>query len=346
LYCGERDGGRVPVSTARQDERGNTMTNNFLITLRNDTGCGCPGIGFGTPGCIEIPDTNTNYDVRAAMDPQQWLNHIPDTSVLVFVHGFGNDSCKIIERHNTIKPHVPPGVTLASFDWPSGNPGFSAYQNDKLNAASSAPYFIANCLKVLFRKFPPGNVHLFGHSMGAYVIEQVFQTPQVFTVGHVLLAAGDVDQLNYGAGTPLLANYLSHCNNLSVYWSQDDQALLDSQRINHYVPLGLQGFKGVVPDRCYSIDSAGYFRNYAKNDPPPAPPPPPPPNLPIPPISAAEYSHVWYLLYAPKPPPVNDFYTDVGAVLQGYLTFPTRAPKPPPPLPPDKNSFALQRPKA
>ena len=318
------------------------MTNNFLITLRNDTGCGCPGIGFGTTGYIEIPETNTNYDVQATMDPQQWLDDISDTSVLVFVHGFGNDSCKIIDRHNTIKPYVPSGVTLVSFDWPSGNPGLSAYQNDKHNAASSASYFIRDCLKVLLRKFKPGNIHLFGHSMGAYVIEQAFQTPsEVFTVGHVLLAAGDVDRLNYGAGTPLLANYLSHCNNLSVYWSQDDQALTNSQKINHYVPLGLQGFNVVVPDRCYGIECTGYYRNYVKNDLPPAPPPPPPPNLPLPRISAPEFSHVWYLLYAPKPPPVNDFYTDFGAVLRGYLTFPTRAPKPP-----DKNSFSLQRPKA
>src|SRR5580704_11851032 len=59
------------------------MTNNFLITLRNDTGCGCPGIGFGTTGYIEIPETNTNYDVQATMDPQQWLDDISDTSVLV-----------------------------------------------------------------------------------------------------------------------------------------------------------------------------------------------------------------------------------------------------------------------
>jgi pimeloyl-ACP methyl ester carboxylesterase len=223
----------------------------------------------------------------------------------------------------------------------------SAYQNDKHNAASSASYFIRDCLKVLLRKFEPGNIHLFGHSMGAYVIEQAFQTPsEVFMVGHVLLAAGDVNQMNYGAATPLLTNYLSHCNNLSVYWSQDDQALADSHIINHYIPLGLQGFKGVVPDRCYGIECTGYYRNYVKNDPPPAPPPLPPPNLPLPPISPAEFSHVWYLLYAPKPPPVNDFYTDFGAVLRGYLTFPTRAPKPPPPMTPDKNSFSLQRPKA
>ena len=223
----------------------------------------------------------------------------------------------------------------------------SAYQNDKLNAASSASYFIRDCLKVLLRKFAPADIHLFGHSMGAYVIEQAFQTPgQAFKVGHVFLAAGDVDQLNYNAGTPLLAHYLSHCNDLSVYWSQDDEALINSHGINQHVPLGLQGFEVVVPDLCYGIDCTGYFRNYVKNDPPPPPPIPPPPNLPLPPMTAAEYSHVWYLLYAPKPPPVNDFYTDVGSVLRGYLTFPTRAPKPPPPLPPDKNSFTLQRPNA
>jgi pimeloyl-ACP methyl ester carboxylesterase len=322
------------------------MTNNFVISLRNDTGRGVPGTSFGMAASyIEIPDGSTNYNLQEQKDKAQWLADIPANSpVLVFVHGFGNDSYKVMARHNTLKPHVPPGMTLVSFDWPSGNtgPDLMPYKYDRQYAASSASYFLRDCLEALRSKCPPGSIHLFAHSMGAYVIERAFQSSnEVFAIGHVLLAAADVDQLHYGGG--LLENYLRHCNDLSVYWSTDDKALKDSKTINGYDPLGLGGFKTQVPDRCSSILCNTYFESYALRDPPPDPPAPPPspPNLPPAPMAAAEYTHVWYLLYAPTPPPVNDFYTDIGLVLQDAKTFPTRQQSPR-----DKNAFALQRPQA
>jgi pimeloyl-ACP methyl ester carboxylesterase len=324
------------------------MANNFLISLRNDTGGGVPGTSFGTETAyIEVPDGSTNYNLQARKDQGQWRDDIPDSSVLVFIHGFGNDSYNVMARHNTIKPHVPPGMTLVSFDWPSGNPGVSAYKYDRQYAASSAPYFIRDCLRVLLGKFQPADINLFTHSMGAYVAEQAFLTPgEVFTVGHVLLAAADVDQSLYTRDTPTLGTYLTHCRDLSVYWSTDDQALIESARINPYVPLGLKGFDTrtkKVPDRCANIDCGFYYRGWAKDDPPPPLPPlpPSPPNLPPPAMGEAEYSHVWYLLFAPKPPPVNDFYTDFGAVLRELLTKPTRDQSPY-----DPANFALKRPTA
>src|SRR5690348_1797699 len=101
------------------------MTNNFLISLRNDTGGGVPGTSFGTEAAyIEVPDGSTNYNLQAKKDKAQWLADLPASSpVLVFVHGFGNDSYKVMARHNTLKPQVPTDMTLVSFDWPSGNTG-------------------------------------------------------------------------------------------------------------------------------------------------------------------------------------------------------------------------------
>ena len=310
------------------------MTDNFLISLRNDTGCGCPGTSFGPAAAyMQIPESNTTYDLQKQIQKTDWLAHISDTTVLVFVHGFGNDVSKVVARHNSIKGHVPPGITLVSFDWPSGNSGFWAYRDDKQNAAMSVSNFNDDCLQVLLGsgKFKPANIHVFAHSMGAYVTEAALQTPKVYTLGHVLLAAADVDQAHYKDGAPQLKNLLGHCSDLTVYLSADDQALTESQNmpINQgAVPLGLKGFPDLlIPARCFSIDCKPYYESYVQNS-------PPPPN-----VSSEEFSHVWYLLYAPPPPPVNDFYTDMREVLQGLPTSPTRASK-------GINKFELQRPKA
>src|SRR5262245_6449086 len=178
------------------------MTDNFLISLRNDTGCGCPGTSFGPAAYMQIPESNTTYNLQKQIDKAQWLDHISDATVLVFVHGFGNDASKVVDRHNTIKRHVPTGISLVSFDWPSGNSGFWAYRDDKRNASMSVSNFNNDCLQVLFTsgKFKPANIHVFAHSMGAYVTEGALQTTKVYTLGHVLLAAADADQANYRNG--------------------------------------------------------------------------------------------------------------------------------------------------
>src|SRR5262249_26331169 len=153
------------------------------------------------------------------------------------------------------------------------------------------------------------------HSMGAYVTQWTLQTPEVFPLGHVLLAAADVDRSTYTVGSSFLTNLLSHCTDLTVYWSQQDQALTEPQKLpinQGAVPLGLQGSPSGLPDGCYSIDGPGYYNSTGAPTAPRGFPP-------------DDFPHVWYLLSAPPPPPppaVNDFYIDFGAVLQGAKTFP------------------------
>lgn len=308
------------------------MTNNYLISLRNDSdGKGTPGTSVGPTAYIEIPETATTYNLNSKIDPKSWMSRIFDPSVLVFVHGYGNDATKVVARHNAIKPHVPAGFSLVTFDWPSGNPGVMQYRDDKQNAKQTAPNLMSDCLQLLLTRFSPSNVHLFGHSMGAYVTENAFQAPKAIKINHVLMAAADVDRLNYQAGSTFLANFLDKCADLTAYWSTDDQALQDSVKIpinKGAIPLGLNGFPGAtIPARCIGIASTKYFENPAKLTPPP------------PGIPAAEYTHVWYILYQPAPPPVNDFYSDLAKAVQGLPTSATRAPTS------DPNGFELQRPK-
>jgi len=299
----------------------------FLISSRAYDEQGRPGPGIGPTTYIEISDFDFTYTLNNKVNLAQWLNDISstgDTSVLVFIHGFANNAADIVVRHRLIKSQLPPGVCLVSFDWPSGSPGLTPekkYENDKANAAAIAQRLVGDCLSdnVLFKKFAQANIHLFAHSMGAYVTEQAFQNSnEVFKVGRVLLAAGDVDRLNYSGS--LLANYLTRCSDLTTYWSQDDEALkasVDASINNGAVPLGLRGFPDPeIPEGCEAIECTAYYERYAINGPLP------------PGMTAGEYSHVWYMFYKPTTPPlVNDFYTDMMEVLQGSSTMPTRTQK-------------------
>ena len=247
------------------------MSNNFLISLRNDSdGHGTLGTEPGPAAYIEIPEKEKLYNLNLKINPTLWRDslRISGASVLVFVHGFADDATKVLERHKSIKLHLPSGVSLVSFDWPAGNPGSpkERYEKDKAYATQTAPNLMSDCLQHLLPVFKYGqNVHLFAHSMGAYVTEQAFQAPKGIKINHVLMAAADVDQLNYRAGSTPLTNFLDKCIDLTAYWSTDDAALHDSEDLNKYTPLGLKGYPDPdTPGGCYGVQCTTYYNRYVK----------------------------------------------------------------------------------
>jgi len=305
------------------------MSNNFLISLRDYNVLGKPGTKMGeTTTYFDISDSQKVYLLEERIAQKVWLDRvrIAGASVLVFVHGFADDAEKVVERHRSIRPHVPSGVSLVSFDWPAGNRD-KPYETDKANAALSAPKLMSECLNVLLtsKLFEGKNIHLFAHSMGAYVTETAFQPQQSIKINHVLMAAADVDQLNYRDKSAPLTNFLGKCADLTAYWSTDDAALQDSEKLNKYTPLGLKGYPDPdTPGGCYGVQCTTYYNRYVKYS-----------------GQDATFSHIWYILYPvipPQPPSVNDFYTDMIKTLQG-------PPVPPPsPSPTRATGFMLRRP--
>lgn len=302
---------------------------NFFISCRNDMD------GFGLPGFelskvttyLQVPDGAQNYDLRTTMLPADWMKAVygpspANKTALVFVHGFGDDSKKAIQRHNSIKANLPTDVALISFDWPAGN----AYETDRDHALASAPRLLFDCLSTLLNGgAAAGNTHLFAHSLGAYMTESAFQLPSDIKINHVMMAAGDVNQANYAASSSTLQNILTHCTDLTAYWSTDDEALQYSAGLNTYTPLGLKGYPDPdTPPSCYGLQCTTYYNRYVVTDTPPVP--------------KKEYSHVWYILYPPNPGPTNDFYTDLKRVIQG-----PPSPAPTPPWPSRGTGFILRR---
>jgi hypothetical protein len=180
---------------------------------------------------------------------------------------------------------------------------------------------MSDCLQNLLGKFPSANIHLIAHSMGAYLTENAFQPSKAIKINHVMMAAADVDQLNYQAGSTPLTNFLGKCTDLTAYWSADDEALKESQKWQSYLPLGLGGYNdSAIPGSCWGVQCTSYYEKHVK------------PFHPLP-----EFSHVWYLLFEPLAA-ANDFYTDTSEVMRGVSTAPTRAKTT------DPRGFVLQRP--
>ena len=300
---------------------------NFLISLRDFGIEGKPGTKMGkTTTHFDIPEGQSLYYLRDNVPQKLWLDglRLAAPRVLVFVHGFADDAEKVIQRHLAIKRQLLPGITLVSFDWPAGN-DIDPYVTDKANATLSAPKLMTDCLDVLVagRLFDAGNIHLFAHSMGGYVTETAFQGQSSTKINHVVMAAADVDQSNYGRDSASLTTFLGKCTDLTAYWNTDDAALQDSERINPYTPLGLKGYPDPdTPGRCSSVQCTTYYNKYVKDLGQPG-----------------NYSHIWYILYEPTSPLHNDFFGDMNS----RLPLPP-LPTPAPPLPTRALGFVLRRP--
>ena len=262
---------------------------DFLISWRDFDTEGNAGTMMGSrPTYYDLAALKKVYTLGdAILNRELWLDALRPSgpNVVVFVHGFADTAEKVVERHRSIRQHLPSShVALVSFDWPAGN----LYGQDKQNAAASAPKLMSDCLNFLLtaKWLQPTSLHLFAHSMGAYVTETAFQDPQGIKIGHVVMAAADVDQMNYVSGSTTLKNFLGKCIDLTAYWSSDDAALQDSRKFNPYTPLGLIGFPYPdTPDSCWGVQCTTYYNRYVKYAGQPD-----------------TFSHIWYILYKPDAP--------------------------------------------
>jgi pimeloyl-ACP methyl ester carboxylesterase len=103
--------------------------------------------------------------------------------VLVFVHGYNNNLDIIMQRQRKLQQDLTAegwrGVVVA-FDWPSENSTLN-YLEDRSDAAAVAVKLVTDGVTLLARGQEAGcktNVHLIGHSTGAYVILEAFAEAQ------------------------------------------------------------------------------------------------------------------------------------------------------------------------
>ena len=107
----------------------------------------------------------------------------PTGDILVFVHGYNNDPTTVLWRLRRLTKDMRAegwrGQIIA-FDWPSENQVLN-YLEDRSDGAAVAVELVHKCVEIVARGQEQGcttNIHLLGHSTGAYVIMEAFAQAQ------------------------------------------------------------------------------------------------------------------------------------------------------------------------
>ena len=176
------------------------------------------------------------------MEPKQPFGGYSFGDILVFVHGYNQSTSEVMHRHDLLQERLGEqgfaGV-IVSFDWPSDSSALN-YREDKRDAKASAQRLVDDGISMLAtnqlqqdRRKCAINVHLLGHSMGAYVIQEAFADADErrkiaiinWRVSQVALIAADIDQDSLAENDPRSKALFSHAVRITNYSNRHDKIL-------------------------------------------------------------------------------------------------------------------------
>ncbi len=190
------------------------------------------------------------------------ITNNPVGDILVFVHGFNNSSEEIIDRHRKLKKNLKAEGyqgTVISFDWPCAASALN-YWEDRDDAEKTAHYLRDDCINLFSVRQSRGceiNVHLLGHSTGAYVIRRAFRKSndhrrlreRAWTVSQMVFISADVASCSLTEGNPDSMALYDHCMRLTNYQNSHDSVL----KLSNTKRIGLAPRAGRVglPDNAH-----------------------------------------------------------------------------------------------
>jgi esterase/lipase superfamily enzyme len=204
-----------------------------------------------------------------------WINSDKEArgDILFVVHGYNNTEREVLQRHQKIKNGLASlgfkGVVV-SFDWPSDDKAL-AYLPDRHRAKASAFKLVSDGIAYLSGQQTPTctiNVHVLGHSTGAYVIREAFDDADdsgmpnaAWNVSQLVFAAGDVSADSMSADDSSSESLYRHCVRLTNYSSRHDQALdlSNVKRVGTAPRVGRIGLPGDAPQKAINVDCTDYY---------------------------------------------------------------------------------------
>lgn len=238
------------------------------------------------------------YTQAHEMDKEKWRKHViaaadgiedgitgSTGNILIFVHGYNNDIPVVLWRtrklQETLNKQGWKGLVIA-FDWPSANSTLN-YLEDRSDASSVAVTLIKDSLGLLTdAQFPPDgkkpctvNIHMIGHSTGAYVIMEAFSQASKkgeyfklpWRIAQVVFIGGDVasDSLSLTSdwSNPLYDRILR----LTNYSNGFDKVLgvSNMKRLGTAPRAGRIGLPANIPYKSVNVDCSEYFQNKDPN---------------------------------------------------------------------------------
>jgi pimeloyl-ACP methyl ester carboxylesterase len=266
---------------------------DFVICTRDRKRDGTFIAEPGDTRFLRVPHAATDYANAKIVTSDRWRLSVRDAAdgeedevtgtcgdVLVFVHGYNNDIPTVLWRTRTLQQTLTQagwrGVVVA-FDWPSENQTLN-YLEDRSDAAGVANRIVNDVIKLLVeaQAVPRTdadacrlNIHLLGHSTGAYVIMEAFAQAQKvgafyrsdWKVAQVAFIGGDVSssslRLACDSNKPMFERLVRFTNYSNPY----DKVLgvSNAKRLGTAPRAGRIGLPEDPPDKAVNVDCGAYF---------------------------------------------------------------------------------------
>ena len=192
----------------------------------------------------------------------------------MFIHGYNNDQAIVMKRHRRLQADLwAEGFRglVVSFDWPSADSTLN-YLEDRWDAAQTAIELVTACAMPLAKGRQSGcetNVHLLGHSTGAYVIREAFYHARKkgtlhrgnWKVSQIAFVGGDIASGSLAENDSISAAMFARSLRTTNYSNRFDKVL----KVSNAKRLGLRpraGRVGVPADShpsVVNVDCSAFF---------------------------------------------------------------------------------------
>ena len=268
--------------------------NTFLICTRDVDG---NGVFLAEPGdstFLKVSIAKRIYSRADAIPKERWKKSVIAAAdgeedeitgstgdILFFVHGYNNTIETVLWRTRTLQASLSAqGWTglVVGFDWPSDNSTLN-YLEDRYDASQVAQRLVEDALQlVVDAQFPTDpkvspctiNVHLLGHSTGAYVVMDAFANAakkgelykKSWRIGQVAFIGGDVSSASLSVSSDWADPMYERIFRLTNYSNRFDKVLAISnmKRLGTSPRAGRIGLATEIPAKAVNVDCSDYFR--------------------------------------------------------------------------------------
>lgn len=200
--------------------------------------------------------------------------------ILVFVQGYNSNQETVMARHMQLKTDLSAigfKGEILTFDWPSEDKVLN-YLEDRHDAKKTAMQLVSDGIRMLAVLQSPDctiNIHLLGHSTGAYVIREAFDdaddsqlTNNSWTVSQIAFIGGDVSSSSMSDQNSSTDSLYRHCSRLTNYSNLRDSVLKLSnvKRLGMAPRVGRVGLPDDAPAKAVNVDCTEYFGILSSNE--------------------------------------------------------------------------------
>ncbi|PCH49553.1 MAG: hypothetical protein COC22_06435 [Flavobacteriaceae bacterium] len=257
----------------------------------------------GSTRYLEVPDEEEPHPERHRISRADWLKKVlarAETGrhdddhpragysygdILIFVHGYNNSMQEVMKRHDLLQERlIAEGFkgAIISFDWPSASSVLN-YLEDRSDARATAAKLVKDGIALLAKNQLNQDknrcdidVHLLGHSTGAYVIREAFYEAQHnrslsrinWQISQIALIGGDIARKSMSESDSKSQALFRHATRITNYQNPHDSALKMSnvKRLGTAPRVGRVGLPSDVPENVVNVDVGEYWSALKQED--------------------------------------------------------------------------------